>query len=159
MANPRVHDVYVIKRGAGAMVWPPFLAAKGKDWIRFTTVGVSAKIEFPYDGPFERDPSPPSHHPTPENPSWVGVENLQGGPEAAVRVGLNKSTVIRLNDGDSARTELGSTDGTFGATAREMLHGPNQIYAYSVFCREINDYAVGNSSPVIMIEPPEKPGP
>ena len=116
---------------------------------------MSAKIEFPLDLAFEENGS--DHSPTAERPKWDGVENAPAGFEATVRVGMDSSTTVKLTDGKKAIAELRSSDGTFGERAKNMISTNTQIYAYSVFCVEINDFAQGNSSPVIMIEPPEKP--
>ena len=154
---PTWKEVFIIRRGDKAIVWPPVLVAEEGDYITFKTLGVSAKIEFPFDGPFEPDKS--NHHPTREKPGWVGVENLQSGVEASIRVKLDSTTTVRLkNEDDStALAELRDTSGVFKTNGANMVKGNVQIYTYSVFCVEINDHAEGNSSPVIMIEPPQPP--
>jgi len=152
---PKVNKVMIVKRGNRAVVWPPYLAVTEGDYITFSAVGVSAKIEFPLNLAFEADGS--THSPTEENPAWSGVENVQGGTEAIVRINKSSSYTVKLTDGKDAKTELRSADSMFAESAENMLTGETQIYSYSVFCKEINDFAEGNSSPVIMIDPPRKP--
>jgi hypothetical protein len=149
--------VMIVKRGDRAIVWPPYLAVAEGDYITFVTVGVSAKIEFPVDLPFEENGS--THSPTEDKPKWAGVENAQGGHEAIIRVQPDSSVTVKLKAADksSAKAELRSDDSDLHKYAETMLFGETQVYAYSVFCMEINDFAEGNSSPVIMIEPPERP--
>ena len=149
--------VMIVKRGDRAMVWPPYLTVTEGDYITFATIGVSAKIEFPLDLPFEPDGS--THDPTEEKPKWNGVENSQGGLEAIIRVGQNSSVTVKLKENakSTATAELRAPDGALKTYAETMLFGNTQVYAYSVFCVEINDFAEGNSSPVIMIEPPQRP--
>jgi hypothetical protein len=155
MSEPKINQVFILKRGDRAIVWPPYLAVKGNEYIRFIALGVSAKIEFPLDMPFEANGS--THSPTAEKPAWSGVENAQGGTEAILRLKEDAPVMLKLTDQESARTELRNDDGLFARSADKMLSGETQIYSYSVFCPEINDFAEGNSSPVIMIEPPERP--
>jgi hypothetical protein len=149
--------VMIIRRGDRAIVWPPYLAVEEGDYIKFTTVGVSAKIEFPVDLPFE--PNSSTHSPTEEKPAWDGVENSQGGLEAIVRLDPNTSKTVKLLDShkSTALADLRSPDGTLAKYGETMLYGNTQVYAYSVYCVEINDFAEGNSSPVVMIEPPQRP--
>ncbi len=154
--KPKVHTVVIVRRGNRAIVWPPYLLATATDFIRFRALGVSAKIEFPLDLAFEADPSPPDYHPTADAPAWTGVENLPGGLEAVVRVAENGDTVVKLAKQDRAVSELSTAGGSFAERAVNLVSGDVQIYAYSVFCLEINDFAEGNSSPVIMIEPPPR---
>jgi len=149
---PKENKVVILKRGDRAVVWPPYLVVTAGDYITFSTIGVTAKIEFPLELAFERDGS--THSPTEEKPSWSGVEKASGGREAIIRVNPGASYRVKLQDGKDATKELRSTDGTFGERATNMISGNTQIYAYSVFCMEINDFAEGNSSPVILIEPP-----
>ena len=152
-------EVFIIRRGDKAIVWPPVLVAEEGDYINFTAVGVSAKIELPFDGPFEADSS--THQPSAEKPAWVGVENLQSGVEASIRVGVDSSTTIKLKDQtkSNALADLRDPDGYFAGKTDCMVYGNVQLYTYSVYCVEINDHAIGNSSPVIMIEPPQPPRP
>jgi hypothetical protein len=152
-------EVFIIRRGDKAIVWPPVLVAEEDDYITFKTLGVSAKIDFPFDEPFEPEKS--SHQPTIEKPGWDGVENLQSGFEASIRVGLDSTTTVKLKaEGKSnALGELRNASGALKENGANMVKGNVQIYTYSVFCAEINDHAEGNSSPVIMIEPPQPPKP
>jgi hypothetical protein len=154
---PNWKEVFIIKRGEKAIVWPPVLIAEADDYITFRTMGVSARIELPFEGPFE--PNSSSHSHTSEKPGWTGVENMPGGVEARIRVGLNSATTIKLKSDDksNALSELRDPDGVFGTSGANMVHGNVQLYTYSVYCVEINDHAEGNSSPVIMIEPPQPP--
>jgi len=152
-----LNKVLIVKRGDRAMIWPPYLAAEEGDYITFTTVGVSAKIEFPLDLPFEESGS--THSPTEEKPAWSGVENSHGGLEAIIRVQLNASVTIKLKDHEksTALAELRAPDGALKEYGETMAFGNTQVYTFSAFCPEINDFAEGNSSPVIMIEPPQRP--
>jgi hypothetical protein len=156
---PNWKEIFIIRRGDKAIVWPPVLVAEEDDYITFTTVGVSARVELPFDAPFEQNSS--AHQPTAEKPGWSGVENLPNGVEAAVRVGLDSATTVKLKAAgkSNALGELRDPDGVFGKSGEKMVYGNIQVYTYSVFCLEINDHAVGNSSPVIMIEPPQPPRP
>jgi hypothetical protein len=151
------NKVMIVRRGDRAIVWPPYLAVEEGDYITFTTVGVSAKIEFPVDLPFE--PNSSTHSPTEEKPGWEGVENSHGGVEAILRLNPDSSMTVKLKDHEksTALAEFRSPDGALTKYADTMLFGNTQVYAYSVFCLEINDFAEGNSSPVMMIEPPERP--
>ncbi|MFC1800069.1 hypothetical protein ACFL2Z_04055 [Candidatus Eisenbacteria bacterium] len=156
---PNWKEVFIIRRGDEAIVWPPVLIAEADDYITFKTLGVSARIEFPFDGPFE--PNNSTHQPTAEKPGWIGVENLPNGVEAGIRVGMDLTTTVKLkaDDKSNALGELRDPDGVFGKSGESMVKGNIQVYTYSVFCVEINDHAIGNSSPVIMIEPPQPPKP
>jgi len=158
-AIPNWKEVFILKRGDKAIVWPPVLVAEADDFITFKAMGVSARIELPFDGPFE--PNNSTHQATAEKPGWIGIENLQGGVEAGVRGGLDSATTIKLkaDDKSNALSELRNPDGVFGKSGASMVYGNVQVYTYSVFCVEINDHAIGNSSPVIMIEPPQPPRP
>ncbi len=156
---PKWREVFILRRGDKAVVSPAVLMVSRGDYLTFTTLGVSAKIEFPFDEPFEKDGS--GHQPTVEKPRWTGVENAQGGIEAIVRVDLDSTKTIKLKvEGNSkALAEIRDPNGVFKGRAENMVYGNVEVYTYSVFCVEINDHAVGNSSPVIMIEPPQPPRP
>jgi len=156
---PNWKEVFILRRGDKAVVWPPLLVVEEGDYITFTALGVSAKIEFPFDEPFEANAS--THSPSADKPGWSGVENMPAGLEAVVRVGADSATTIKVKDAgkSAALGELRDPDGAFKGSGASMVFGNVQVYTYSVFCVEINDHAEGNSSPVIMIEPPQPPRP
>jgi hypothetical protein len=156
-AIPNWKEVFILRRGDKAIVWPPVLLVEEDDYITFRALGVSAKIEFPLDEAFERDGS--THHPTIQQPKWDGVENVAGGPEAVVRVELDSSKTIKVKKESNALGEIRGEAGLLAGKAGNMAYANVQVYTYSVYCVEINDYAEGNSSPVIMIEPPQPPRP
>ena len=149
---PKLLKVVIVKRGDRAIVWPPYLVASAGDYVTFSSFGLTTRIEFPLDLAFE--PNKSNHSPTTEEPSWSGVENVQGGMEAIVRLEPGASCRVKLADGTAATQELRAAEGVLKGRAADMLSGNTQVYTYSVFCLEINDFAEGNSSPVIMIEEP-----
>jgi hypothetical protein len=154
---PNWKEVYILRRGDKAIVWPPVLMAEQGDYVTFRALGVSAKIEFPLDEPFELDDS--KHQPTAVKPAWKGVENPANRHEAVVRVDIDKSVTIKVKEESDALSYIRGEDDAFNGRGGSLAKGNTQVYAYSVYCLEINDFAEGNSSPVMMIEPPQPPRP
>ncbi len=150
---PRQHTVVILKRGDKAIVWPPYLVVWPEDYVTFSTVGVSAKIEFPNSAAFMG--ADKNHQPTSEKPSWKAVVESATGIEGVIRMKKDETYRVRLADGEVAMASYRVGREETPEKGKNIIFGNNtQVYAYSVFCEEINDFAEGNSSPVMIIEPP-----
>ncbi len=149
---PKQHKVVILRRGDKAIVWPPYLVASPEDYVTFSAVGVSARIEFPNAAAFMEEDR--NHQPTSEKPTWKVAVEVPVGLEGVIRIAKGSTYRVRLASGYGAMDRY-RLDGVTLESAKKIIFGNNtQVYAYSVFCEEINDFAEGNSSPVMMIEPP-----
>jgi hypothetical protein len=136
------HRVTIFKHGGQVKVWPPYLVVKAGDSVVFTTIATSATLVFPHHMAFDKDEC---DFDTPSN-----------GMEAVFRVPKNGATLM-VTQGELTKAGL--------STLRELpedllvTDANDQIYAYSVYCGDFNDHGQGQSSPVMLIEPPDKDPP
>jgi hypothetical protein len=115
------------------VAWPPYVLVKPGDEVVFKTVNTAASIFLPTPGIF-----------TVTSASRAGTRTAAGitmslaGKQSAGKVKVKGQTkVVR-----------GKTKYSAGSPA------PG-IYPYSVYCTGPNEFAVGNSAPAMIIEPPE----
>jgi hypothetical protein len=135
--KPRWKTVRIINTGGKNIVWPPCLVLTHGDEFEVYAVNTSATVTLPM-------------------PAWF--EDLSGEFETNTEKGVS----FRLNKGKSKKfkvrkkTELDKLPG--GKTLAKR-HKPPKTFPYAVYCDEGNDFAVGFSSPVMLIEPPNgRPG-
>ena len=136
------HRVTIFKHGGVIKVWPPYLVVRAGDSVVVSTIGTSATLVFPYHKAFDK--------------GKCDIDLIPNGQEAVFRVPLNKAERL-VTQGTLADVGLSTLRATLGEVAVTPTN--DQIYAYSVYSGESNDHGQGQSSPVIMIEPPEKDPP
>jgi len=131
------HRVSVFKHAGQIKVWPPYLVVTAGDEVVFSAIGTSATIIFPHNLAFNKEK--------------CQFDTPGAGTEAIFRVNKNGATLV-TTQGDLTKAGL--------ATLREfpedlmVTDANDQIYTYSVYCGEFNDHGQGQSSPVMIIEPP-----
>jgi hypothetical protein len=136
------HRVAVFKHSGQVKVWPPYLVVRAGDQVVFSAIGTSATVVFPHSLAFDSDK--------------CEFDTPKIGMEAIFRVGKNSATLM-VTQGDLTKAGL--------TTLRDLpedlmvTDANDQIYAYSVYCGEVNDHGQGQSSPVMIIEPPEERDP
>lgn len=136
------HRVTIFKHGGVIKVWPPYLVVKAGESVVLSTIGTSAMVVFPYHKAFDA--------------GKCDFDLVANGEEAVFRVPLNGAIRI-VTQGSLADAGLGTLRSMLGDAAVTPTN--DQIYAYSVYSGESNDHGQGQSSPVMMIEPPEKDPP
>jgi hypothetical protein len=123
--------VQIISYAGKSIVWPPVAVADGGDTVRFHAVNTDATILIQSAFCFE------------------GMEN-----ETEV-IALPKRYVLDMKVKPNIKADKASAD--LSPSGVDAVAG---VYPYSVYCTDSNDFAEGQSAPVIMIEPPEdRPGP
>jgi hypothetical protein len=134
------HRVTIFTHAGKTIVWPPYLPVEAGDDVVFSTIGTAATITLPYFYAFAA--------------AQDNVLEAPGdGQEAIIRVG--KDSAVRVStQADLSKVNLD----TLRAIMPGAVSKNTQCYAYSVYCGEVNDLGQGQSSPVMFIEPPEKPG-
>jgi hypothetical protein len=136
------HRVAIFKHSGQVKVWPPYVVVRAGDEVVFSAIGTSATIVFPHNPAFDKDK--------------CEFDAPTAGMEAIFRVQKNSAAKV-VTQGDLTKAGL--------ATLRELpedlavTDANDQIYAYSVYCGELNDHGQGQSSPVMIIEPPEERDP
>jgi hypothetical protein len=136
------HRVTIFKHAGLVKVWPPYVVVKAGDSVVFSTIGTSATVVFPNSQAFDKEK--------------CTFDTNDGGTEAIFRVAKNGAELI-VTQGELTKAGL--------APLRELpedlvvTDANDQIYAYSVYCGDFNDHGIGQSSPVMLIEPPDKDPP
>jgi hypothetical protein len=128
-------EVLIITVNGKNVVWPPYLVVKKLDSVVFRGVNTSATVVLPKPGLFEEE--------EPEE-----TKSGLAGLSFRVDKGKKKRIKVRKN------AQLRDFPGRIKETAND--YPVPGIYPYAVYCEDGNDFAVGNSSPVIIIEPPEE---
>lgn len=122
--------VNIINYAGKSVVWPPVAIVDGGDTVRFHAVNTSATVFIQSGLSFE------------------GVENDRELFE------LPKRHILNMKVKPKVKSDRASAD--LRAGGQDALAG---VHPYSVYCAEGNDFAEGNSYPMILIEPPEdQPG-
>jgi hypothetical protein len=122
--------VQILSYGGRSIVWPPVAVVDGEDTIRFHAVNTEATIFLE---------------------SAFSFEDMENERELFT---LRKRQVLDIKVKPNVKADEAHAD--LSATGLDAVGG---VHPYSVYCTESNDFAVGQSAPVIMIEPPEdKPG-
>jgi hypothetical protein len=118
--------VYIVSYSGKNLVWPPVVVLDGGDTVRFRAVNTDATI-------FIED-----------------ALSFEGMTERSELFKVPKKHVLDVK----VKPEVIATEPPDGMTAEgtQALAG---IYPYSVFCSEGREFAEGNSTPVMLIEPPE----
>jgi hypothetical protein len=135
------HKVTVFAHAGVAKVWPPYIVVKAGDSVKFSAVGTSATIIFPHKGAFDTDKMDAND-----------FEEQAGGWEILLRLTTDGSAVA-VTQADELKMDLDGLRSRSHSTA--VTEKNYQVYAYSVYCGEVNDLAQGQSSPVMIIEPPD----
>jgi hypothetical protein len=136
------HRVTIFTQGGSTKVWPPYLVVKAGDSVTFRAIGTSATVIFPHCAAFDMAVTPQKNFVQP-----------QQGSEILIRVGKDEPASV-VTQKDTVKMDLANLRSRWGGS---MVTEDNcQIYAYSVYCGELNDLAQGQSSPVMIIEPPER---
>jgi len=118
--------VHIISYPGKNIVWPPVVVLDGGDTVQFRAVGTDATIFL------------------------QGALSFEGMTEASELFKVPKKHMLEVTVKPLVVTEKPFEGLTPGGT--EAVAG---IYPYSVFCSEGRDFAEGNSTPVMIIEPPE----
>jgi hypothetical protein len=126
-------EVMVISYQGKHVVWPPYVVVAQGEEVMFKAVGVDATVFLPMPEVFEETVD--IHDGTAR--SSEPVQKTDKG--LVLRVG-KKHTAIRVK-------KPASPDYT-----------TRTAYPYSVYCKEANTFAEGNSAPVMIIEPPPNGG-
>jgi hypothetical protein len=115
------------------MVWPPCVLVKPGDEVIFKVAAPGSRLYFP-----ERE---------------VFKETCTRGMTA-----VGRGVMVNLGADGTALTvrSQGALQKMSGKAKKQEENLP-RVYPYSVYCACGNDFAEGNSSPVLIIEPPDPP--
>ena len=122
----KTETVYIISYSGKNIVWPPVIVLDGGDAVKFRAVNTDAAVFFKGALSFE---------------GMQNDEEILKVPKKHVLAMKVKPKVLKEKPPGGLKPE-----------GKEAVAG---IYPYSVFCSEGNDFAEGNSSPVMILEPPE----
>jgi hypothetical protein len=133
----RWKTVRIINTGGKNIVWPPCVVLTPGDDLEIYAVNTDATVTVPM-------------------PAWF--DNL----DADFETNTEKGVSFRLNKGKSKKFKVrkkADLEKLPGGKALAKKHGLPKTFPYAVYCDEGNDFAVGFSSPVMLIEPPNgRPG-
>ena len=123
-------EVMVISYQGKHVVWPPYVVVTHGEEVVFKAVGVDATVFLPMPDMFE---------------DTVDIHNgTTRSSEPAQKT--DKGLVLEVGDRHSA-IRVKKTASLGDNTTRVA-------YPYSVYCKQANTFAEGNSAPVMIIEPP-----
>jgi hypothetical protein len=123
--------VRIFSYGGKNVVWPPYVFVQPGEVVVFKPVNTEGTVYLPRPEIFEVA-------------SAAQVASTAGGIK--LRLGGSSGVAsIRIKSQVSAAA---------GAAPLAASPAPG-VYPYSVYCKNANDFAEGNSSPVMIIEPPE----
>jgi len=108
------------------IVWPPVAVVDGGDTVRFHAVNTDATIFIQ---------------------SALSFEGMESDKELFE---LPKRHTLDLKVKPNVKADKSSAD--LSTEGQDAVGG---VYPYSVYCKDANDFAEGNSNPMILIEPPE----
>lgn len=115
------------------VAWPPYVLVRPGDEVLFKTVNTAASIFLP----------------APE--IFTAGSAARAGTRTAAGITMSiagKHSGLKLKVRGVVKVVRGKTRYSAGSPA------PG-IYPYSVYCKSPNEFAVGNSAPAMIIEPPE----
>jgi hypothetical protein len=118
--------VHIISYPGKNIVWPPVVVLDGGDTVQFRAVGTDATIFL------------------------QNALSFEGMTEKTELFKVPKKYVLEIK----VKPDVVASDPLEGLTpgGTEAVAG---VYPYSVYCSKGHDFAIGNSSPVMIIEPPE----
>jgi hypothetical protein len=123
-------EVMVISYQGKHVVWPPYVVVAPGEEVVFKAVGVDATVFLPMPEMFE---------------DTVDVhDGTTRSTEPAQKT--DKGLVLEVGKQHTA-VRVKKTDGLDAYPVRAA-------YPYSVYCKQANTFAEGNSAPVMIIEPP-----
>jgi hypothetical protein len=125
-AEAKTVTVSIINYGGKSVVWPPVAIVDGGDTIRFHAVNTNATVFIQTAFSFE------------------GMEKDKELLDLPIR------HVLDVKVKPNVKSDKASAD--LSAGGEDALGG---VHPYSVYCAGGNDFAEGNSNPMILIEPPE----
>ena len=130
--------VNILSAGGKNVVWPPYLVVKEGETVVFRAVNTSATIHLPKPAVLVDD---------------TGNIDTQTTEGIVFQVGAGTRKRFKARKRD---TKFKNWLKAKKLTKEYPIRG---AYAYSVYCQEGGDFAEGNSSPVMILEPPDPPPP
>ncbi len=135
-------EVRIISYRGRNVVWPPYVIVKLGETIVFKAVNTEATVFLPKPELFEFE-------------NDTGQKGEKGAParKGVVKV-KDKPVSVKVRRKPQSRK---LAEGHDQATPVEKSYEPSVpgIYPYAVYCKTGNDFAEGNTSPIMIIEPPD----
>ena len=125
----KMETVYILSYSGKNIVWPPVVVLDGGDTVKFQAVNTDATIFL------------------------EGALSFEGMEKSAESLDVPKKHTLSLKVKPQVRRQ--KPPGGLTPAGTEALAG---VYPYSVYCVEGNDFAEGNSSPIMVLEPPPEDG-
>jgi hypothetical protein len=130
--------VRIFSYGGKNVVWPPYVFVQPGEVVIFKPVNTEGTVYLPRPEIFDV--------------ASAAVASTAGGIK--LRVGGSSGVAsIRIKSQGSAA--VGSAVSTAVGIAPLVASPAPGVYPYSVYCKNANDFAEGNSSPVMIVEPPD----
>jgi hypothetical protein len=127
--SKKTETVYILSYSGKNIVWPPVVVLDGDDTVEFHAVNTEATVFL------------------------KGALSFQGMAKRAELLEVPQRHILALKVKPNVRRK--NPPGGLTPEGTEALAG---VYPYSVYCDEGNDFAEGNSSPIMIIEPPMEEG-
>ncbi len=134
-------EVRIISFAGRNVVWPPYVVVKQGETVTFIAVNTEATVFLPKPELFElAETAGPG----------VGEAKIMGRAVLKVK---DKPVSVKVRS-KPHRSHPNAGIGQAGAGRLESFPIPG-IYPYAVYCENGNDFAEGNTSPIMIIEPPD----
>lgn len=124
--------VVIMSYGGKTMVWPPCVVVRPGEEVVFKCLNTPAAVFLPKPEIFT-----------------VGAALASTSTAAGVTMSLSSNQAV------GKLKVKGETISVGGKTTYAPGSAAPGVYPYSAYCKSPNDFAEGNSSPVIIIEPPD----
>ena len=133
-------EVRIISHGRKNIVWPPCVVVRQGETLTFKAINTEATVFLPKPELFE----------------------FEGNPRPSAGEGMAASRgVFKVKDRPVAvKVKLRSAPAGVAPGGKEPAEDVRvacslpTIYPYAVYCENGNDFAQGNSSPIMILEPP-----
>ena len=130
--------VNIFSAGGKNVVWPPYLVVKEGETVVFRAINTSATIHLPRPAVLEDE---------------AGEIETQTTDDIVFQVGEGKRKRFKARKRDTKFKNW------LKAKKLTKEYPTRGVYTYSVYCQKGGDFAEGNSSPVMILEPPDPPPP
>lgn len=134
---PKTVEVTIFCTTEKSVVWPPYAIVAEGDTVIFRAVNTAAQVSLP-------------------KPALL--EDVTESVISKIDTTLGEVASFRIKKKGKRRFKIRGKGDLGSIIAPEIVRGYDLpgAYPYSVYCEERGEYAEGGSSPVMLIEPPDK---
>jgi hypothetical protein len=152
MAQPKKPDplakvaqerhVNIFSTGGKNVVWPPYLLVKEGEVVVIRAINTPVTIHLPRPAVLKHSPG-------------AGEEIIDTLTDVGLMIEIPEGKLVRFKARERKFDK--KFTGWLKSKSRSREYPKRGIYAYSAFCKKQGDFAEGNSSPVMIFEPPDPP--